>query len=56
MLVKKIVKFVILRLQYWNKVQFPFSADVSFESTFEGISRIYKRLYRDYSQALDGGK
>ncbi|EOS09597.1 CatB-related O-acetyltransferase [Phocaeicola sartorii] len=42
MLVKKIVKFVILRLQYWNKVRFPFSADVSFGSTFEGMSRIYK--------------
>lgn len=41
-LVNKIVKFVILRLQYWNKVRFPFSADVSFGSTFKGMSRNYK--------------
>lgn len=41
MLIKKIVKYIIFRLRYWNKVQFSFSVNLSFDSTFEGMCQIH---------------
>lgn len=41
MFIKKIVKFIIIRLRYWNKVQISFSADVPLKSSFEGMCKIH---------------
>lgn len=41
---KTIINFYI-KLRFWNKVSFPFSCEINYHSTFEGMNKIYEKTY-----------
>lgn len=41
-MLKKILKYIIILLRWWNKLKFDFGTNISIESSFEGANRIGK--------------
>jgi acetyltransferase-like isoleucine patch superfamily enzyme len=39
--IKHLIKYFILKIKFRGKMQFPFSANIGFRSSFEGMNKIY---------------
>ena len=40
-MLKQFLKHLYIKFKWKNKIKFPFSADIGFDSTFEGMSKVH---------------